>query len=176
MRKLYLPLIVLLALLVFASGVLASPSASKNFVAQLSGANEVPARDTPARGNTFLQLSRDGTVLRYKLIVANIKNVTASHIHCAAAGSNGPVGATLFMGTAGSGHVNGLLAHGRITAPDTGNGCGWTTLDEVVAAMLSGSAYVNVHTNDGVAPTNTGPGDFPGGEIRGQISESGPTP
>jgi hypothetical protein len=26
-----------------------------------------------------------------------------------------------------------------------------------------------VHTNDGVAPTNTGPGDFPGGEIRGQI-------
>jgi hypothetical protein len=27
-----------------------------------------------------------------------------------------------------------------------------------------------------VAPTNTGPGDFPGGEIRGQVSESGPTP
>jgi hypothetical protein len=26
-----------------------------------------------------------------------------------------------------------------------------------------------VHTNDGVAPTNTGPGDFPGGEIRGQV-------
>jgi hypothetical protein len=26
-----------------------------------------------------------------------------------------------------------------------------------------------VHTNDGVPPTDTGPGDFPGGEIRGQI-------
>jgi hypothetical protein len=26
-----------------------------------------------------------------------------------------------------------------------------------------------VHTNDGVAPPNTGPGDFPGGEIRGQV-------
>jgi hypothetical protein len=35
--------------------------------------------------------------------------------------------------------------------------------------MQSGNTYVNVHTNDGVAPTNTGPGDFPGGEIRGQI-------
>jgi hypothetical protein len=35
--------------------------------------------------------------------------------------------------------------------------------------MESGGAYVNIHTNDGVAPTNTGPGDFPGGEIRGQI-------
>jgi hypothetical protein len=44
-------------------------------------------------------------------------------------------------------------------------------LDDVVAAMISGNAYVNVHTNDGVAPTNTGPGDFPGGEIRGQITQ-----
>src|SRR5262249_21762909 len=32
-----------------------------------------------------------------------------------------------------------------------------------------GNTYVNVHTNDGVPPANTGPGDFPGGEIRGQI-------
>jgi hypothetical protein len=69
-----------------------------------------------------------------------------------------------------------VLASGEITAPNPGNACGWVTLDDVVAAMLSGNAYVNVHTNDGVAPTNTGPGDFPGGEIRGQISESGPTP
>jgi hypothetical protein len=37
------------------------------------------------------------------------------------------------------------------------------------AAIEAGDAYVNVHTNDGVAPTNTGPGDFPGGEIRGQL-------
>ena len=29
---------------------------------------------------------------------------------------------------------------------------------------------VNVHTDNGVAPANTGPGDFPGGEIRGQIA------
>jgi len=28
---------------------------------------------------------------------------------------------------------------------------------------------MNVHTDDGVAPANTGPGDFPGGEIRGQV-------
>jgi hypothetical protein len=29
---------------------------------------------------------------------------------------------------------------------------------------------VNVHTNDGVDPADSGPGDFPGGEIRGQIA------
>jgi len=36
-------------------------------------------------------------------------------------------------------------------------------------AMRAGLTYVNVHTNDGVDGTNTGPGDFPGGEIRGQL-------
>jgi hypothetical protein len=55
-----------------------------------------------------------------------------------------------------------------VTAPDAANACGWTDLVDVVAAVESGNAYVNVHTNDGVDPPNTGPGDFPGGEIRGQ--------
>jgi hypothetical protein len=62
-----------------------------------------------------------------------------------------------------------MLAQGTITAPDAGNACGWTDLAAVLAAINSGNTYVNVHTNDGVAPPNTGPGDFPGGEIRGQI-------
>ena len=35
--------------------------------------------------------------------------------------------------------------------------------------MDSGLAYVNVHTNDGVGSPNSGPGDFPGGEVRGDI-------
>lgn len=49
-----------------------------------------------------------------------------------------------------------------------GNLCGWADLDDVVTALESGNTYVNAHTNDGVAPPDTGPGDFPGGEIRGQ--------
>ena len=36
----------------------------------------------------------------------------------------------------------------------------------------SGDTYVNLHTNDGVDPQNSGAGDFPGGEIRGQISRA----
>ena len=176
MKKLHLSLIVMLGLLVFASGVLASPPDSKNFVAHLSGADEVPARDTLARGNAIFHLSDDGAVLSYRLIAANIDNVVASHIHCGAPGVNGPVGVSLFTGgTPGSGRFDGVLASGAILAPEAGNACGWTTLDDVVSAFLSGDTYVNIHTNDGVAPTNTGPGDFPGGEIRGQISENGPT-
>jgi CHRD domain len=143
--------------------------AGDNFVATLSGDQEVPARDTRAAGVAKFKLSKDGTALEFKVNVANIHNVFASHIHCGAAGVNGPVGVTLFAGAPAGGSVNGTLADGTITAPDPGNGCGWTDLAAVLAAIESGNTYVNVHTNDGVAPPNTGPGDFPGGEIRGQI-------
>ena len=144
-------------------------SAGENFVAPLSGDQEVPARDTLAVGVATFKLSEDGTALLFKVNVANIDNAFAAHIHCGAVGVNGPVGVTLFGGTAGGGVTNGTLAEGTITAPDPGNACGWTDLAAVLAAIESGNTYVNVHTNDGVAPTNTGPGDFPGGEIRGQV-------
>jgi hypothetical protein len=143
--------------------------AGDNFVAPLSGDQEVPARDTGAVGVATFKLSQDGTALEFKVNVANIDNVFAAHIHCGAAGANGPVGVTLFSGAPAGGRVNGTLAEGTITAPDAANGCGWTSLADVLAAIESGNTYVNVHTNDGVAPPNTGPGDFPGGEIRGQI-------
>ena len=39
----------------------------------------------------------------------------------------------------------------------------------LLEAIRAGLTYVNVHTNDGGAASNTGPGDFPGGEVRGQI-------
>jgi hypothetical protein len=143
--------------------------AGDNFVATLSGGQEVPARDTQARGVATFKLSADGTALAFKLNVANIDNVVAAHIHCGAVGVNGPVGVTLFVGAPGGGRVSGTLVEGTITAPDAGNGCGWTDLAAVLAAMARGATYVNVHTNDGVDPPNTGPGDFPGGEIRGQV-------
>jgi hypothetical protein len=143
--------------------------AGDNFVAPLSGDEEVPARDTQAVGVAKFKLKDGGAALEFKLNVANIENVVAAHIHCGAAGVNGPVGVTLFGAAPAGGRVNGTLAEGTITAPDPGNACGWTDLAAVLAAIERGATYVNVHTNDGVAPPNTGPGDFPGGEIRGQI-------
>ena len=144
-------------------------AAGDNFVATLSGDDEVPARDTHAVGVATFKLGADGTALAFKVNVANIQNAVAAHIHCGAVGVNGPVGVTLFAGSPGTGRTDGTLAEGTITAPDPGNACGWTDLAAVLAAIASGNTYVNVHTNDGVAPPNTGPGDFPGGEIRGQI-------
>lgn len=136
----------------------------------LSGDEEVPARDTRARGTAILRLSDDGTSIEYKLIVANIENVVQSHIHVGAAGTNGPVVAFLYgLVPSGGGRVDGVLAEGTITAANLIGPLLGKSLDDLMAEILAGNAYVNVHTNDGIAPTNTGPGDFPGGEVRGQI-------
>ena len=171
MKKIKILPVVLIAVtvLVIASVAYASPAASQNFAAPLSGGEEVPPRDTNARGVATFKLSSDGTALDFKVNVANIENVFAAHIHCGAVGVSGPVGVTLFSGAPAGGRIDGTLAEGTITAPDPGNACGWADLAAVVAALNSGNTYVNVHTNDGVAPPNTGPGDFPGGEIRGQV-------
>jgi hypothetical protein len=64
--------------------------------------------------------------------------------------------------------VTGTIDAADIVGP-TGQGIAPGEIGELIAAMMSGVAYVNVHTNDMVDPPNTGPGDFPAGEIRGQI-------
>lgn len=139
----------------------------------LSGAEEVPPRATLADGLASFVLSSDHSTLAYDLNVFNIENVIAAHIHLGAVGVNGSVVAFLFgPQPPGGGPFTGplgLLATGTITegnliGPLLGDPFG-SFLNELVA----GNTYVNVHTNDGVDPTNTGPGDFPGGEIRGQI-------
>lgn len=129
----------------------------RNFVAPLDGGQENPPVATHATGVAKFQFSDDGSALAFQLIVANIDNVFAAHIHCGPVGVNGPVGVTLFFGTPVT--VNGILAQGTLTAPNPGNVCAWETLADVQAAMLSGDTYVNVHTNPGT----------PSGEIRGQI-------
>jgi hypothetical protein len=173
MKRISLTLLALLAILsTTGAAPVAVAAASDNFVAVLSGDNEVPPRDTHARGVATFKTNKDGN-LDYKLIAANIENVVFAHIHCNVAGANGPIGATLLHADMapgpGSGQFNGVLATGTISAPDSPNGCGWTTVADIKAAINSGGAYVNVHTNDGINPPNTGPGDFPGGEIRGQV-------
>ena len=174
MKKITITVFVVLAMFAMTGATLTRPHEPRNFVALLRGGQEVPACDTNARGTAIFHFNGDGSELQYVLIVTRIDNPFASHIHCGAAGTNGPIGVTLFMGTPGGGRVNGVLAHGTRTAPDAGNACAWVTLDDVAAALRSGNAYVNVHTNDGIDPPNTGPGDFPGGEIRGQVRALGP--
>ncbi len=153
------------------SPVILQDEETTDFIAVLAGENEVPPNDSRGRGVAKYKLSADGSELQYKLIVANIENVIAAHIHVGPAGVNGPV-VTFLYGTAapGGGRTDGVLAEGTITAANLVGPLAGHPFSDLVTAMLAGNTYTNVHTNDGVSPPNTGPGDFPGGEIRGQIA------
>jgi hypothetical protein len=154
-----------------------------NFGTPLSAAEEVmPAgvvNESTARGNAVFQLNAEGTALTYRLIVANIENVFMAHIHQGPAGTNGPVVVWLYPsttpgpGATGGGRIDGVISEGTITAANFVGPLAGQELAALVADLTSGNAYVNVHTNDGIAPTNTGPGDFPGGEVRGQVEHRG---
>ncbi len=167
-----------------------------NHRTHLSGREEVftptnPGDPTPAdshaQGQAIIQIAEDGNSFDYKLIASNIVNVVQAHIHCGPAGQNGPIVVWLYPSPTSTAALpgpqprhDGVLAEGTIIegaanhvrpVAATNPVCvgGLATFDDVLARIRAGQAYVNVHTNDGVAPTNTGPGDFPGGEIRGQL-------
>jgi hypothetical protein len=131
----------------------------------LHGSDERPVPvDTNAAGNARYEISADETSITYRLIVANIDDVTQAHIHCGGPEAAGPVVAFLY-GFGPTVTQNGILAEGTITAEDViprpdSPACpgGVADLADLIEKIRSGEAYTNVHT---VA--------FPGGEIRGTI-------
>ena len=158
--------------LVFVVGLVAVGVAvagvNRNWSTHAQGDQEVPARETIAQAQAIFNLSKDGSSLEYKLIASNIENVVQAHIHQGARGANGPVGVFLYGPVPSSGgRTDGVLSQGTITAGNFIGPFAGKTVAEVAALMDSGGAYVNVHTSDGSAIA--GPGNFPGGEVRGQI-------
>ena len=142
-------------LVVFSAGIAAAGcgKGSDNLTvwkADLSPANEVPARGTGATGAAGI--SFDGTTVSYSIELHGINSVLFGHIHSAPAGVNGPVRVTLFPGPT-TGAVDGVLVQGTFTAADVKG----ITFDALIAEMKAGNSYVNFHTTQ-----------FPGGEVRGQ--------
>ncbi len=134
-----------------------------NFGTHLTGSEEAPVPvDTNAQGQAIFKLSKDGTSIQYKLIVANIDDVLMAHIHMAPAGENGDIVVWLYPDGPPpvliEGRSNGILAQGTFTAEDFVGPLQGATMADLVDAMKAGNTYVNVHTVE-----------FGGGEIRGQI-------
>lgn len=161
MGKLFGSVLALAGTLLFAGPALAAPL---NFRATLTGAQEVPAVDTTARGTATFRLDAGLKELRYEVRVTNGVGVTQAHLHCANAGVNGPVVVFLFGPESAGVDVNGKLAAGTIENDDLiateGEPCG-KVLNNVASlydAILEGRVYVNVHTLAN-----------PGGEIRSQL-------
>lgn len=151
----------------------AASSAETTFTAKLSGSENVPdAIKTDATGDLQLVVSADGRKVRYVLTVKDLVNPAAADMHLGPAGANGPLVVKLYpvRGAAPKkGPFSGVLAEGTFDASDLIGPLAGADLEELLEQVRAGSAYVNIHTNDGLDPPNSGPGDYRLGEIRGQI-------
>jgi hypothetical protein len=137
-------------------------NSGKNFAVHMTGDQEVPPNNSNAVGQSNFHLRKNGTELHYRVIVANIQNITMVHIHLAPSGANGPVAAWLYPSGPPAqlipGPFNGVLATGIITSSNLVGPLAGLDLSDLLDHLIAGTAYVNVHTSQ-----------FPAGEIRGQF-------
>lgn len=155
MKKITLMLIAMLTTMLSVSVLFA---AEKTLKADLSGSNEVPSVKTKAKGEAKFTLSDDGKKMSYTLVLRDIENPTAAHIHLGEAGKNGAPVATLFSGPKKEGKFRGNIAQASLTDKDLIGDFSGKSIGALVELIKSGKAYVNVHTDA-----------YPDGEIRGQI-------
>ena len=116
--------------------------------ARLDGGQEVPPVVTPATGTASLSLNASRTELTFNITVQGLSSpMTLAHFHRAAVGVNGPVVRTI------TGDFSGNTASGVWSATDAE-----PLTPALVAEILAGNIYLNVHTTmHGL------------GEIRGQL-------
>lgn len=150
----------LTAVLFVLAGVLAAHAMShegKKFTAEMKGIG-----GSAASGMATFELSKDGTVLHYKVTVSNIEDANMSHIHIAPEGKEGPPAAWLYPSAPPpmlkEGKFTGTLAEGDIKAENLIGDFKGKPLSALIDVLKAGGAYANVHTKK-----------MPGGEVRGQI-------
>ena len=119
------------------------PAGVSVLVAELSAGQEVPAVDSTASGLASLTLDQATLSLTLHVTTNGLEDATASHLHGAFGGVNGPVEIGLTQ--------------------DGGDPAHWFAEEQSLSAaqleaLLAGATYVNVHS-----PAH------PGGEIRGQV-------
>lgn len=123
-------------------------SKPQTFSAMLSGAHEVPAVNSMGTGMAKFVVKNDSTIT-YDITLKGVPDVTAAHIHLGAEGASGAPVATLTKGAHPRERMRGTIS------PKDLHGA---TMAQLIVAMKSGGAYVNVHTKT-----------HPDGEVRGQI-------
>ena len=140
------------------------------FRATMNGANEIPARTTTATGTADFSYLND--VLSWTVTLNNITNISGAHIHIGSATESGgillPLGTTGAGGTLTNSGFTGSIARSAFAPPASPND--QVTFDQLLQRMRAGTVYVNIHTSDPNLSGNNTQGDYPGGEIRGQIT------
>ena len=136
----------------------ATPASATTFTAELSGAEVIPAVDTPGTGSAVFTIDATGTRGYFKLTVNNITGVIASRVHEGGPGTNGSGLLILYPGPTLEGDLTGVLAQGNFSSSALIGSLTGRSLAEFAVLLQSGQAYVNVGTVKN-----------PKGEIRGQI-------
>ena len=133
---------------------------TREFVATMTGGQEVPPVATTATGSARVTFNAAFTKASFQLTVNKGKKVTQAHIHCNVAGMNGPIFLFLEGFHAPGWNVDGQWIDNAtlLKSNIVDTTCG-TTLQQIARAMEDGRAYVNAHT---VA--------HPAGEVRGQLT------
>lgn len=158
---------------------------STTFNVRLSGFNEVPVISTTGRGTFKATIDPVSGNIDYTLTYSGLQGkVSMAHIHIGPPQNTGGIAVWLCQTTTNpapattppsvvptcpdpSGTVEGTLTAAHVVGP-TAQLITAGQLDEVVAAMKAGLAYVNVHSGPNTASTPPSPG-VPAGEIRGQF-------
>ncbi|HKI44639.1 MAG TPA: CHRD domain-containing protein [Balneolales bacterium] len=138
-------------------------ASNSNFMADLSGSNEVPdAVTTNASGKAYFRVSNDSSRIYYTVDLAGADSVKMAHIHYGSSSQNGPIAVWLFPQDASPtlvpGPVNGTLQEGVIADSSLSGPFEGKKVIDLIHAMQHDSAYVQVHT-----------AAHPEGEVRGQI-------
>jgi hypothetical protein len=120
-------------------------AAPKSFSVPLSGAQQVPAVNSPGSGTANFTWDPATRVLSWSITYSGLSSdATMAHIHSGAAGKNG--GVVAWLSTQGT----------PPTSPITGS----KTLTPAQARQLAaGTWYINLHSKD-----------HPAGELRGQLT------
>lgn len=162
----------LLALLaVLSLSAATAQAAIIHFTVSLSGANENPANASPGTGSATVDIDTVAKLMTLDVTFSGLLGLTtASHIHCCAPtpADNAPVATQTpsFIGfplgvTSGS-FTNtfdmSLASSYRAAFITDHGGTPETAFAYLLAGMLAGEAYLNIHTQT-----------FPGGEIRGTL-------
>lgn len=144
-----------LALVALAASAAEAPQQARAF---MTGDQQLPPIETLALGYALFTPNADLTKVHYRVVVGNMRDVTASHIHAGRATEDGPPVVNLFTGPAKEGRFEGVLAEGDFTAADMMGLMQGKTLKDLWNMARDQRLYVNVHTDA-----------HPEGEIRGQM-------
>lgn len=133
--------------------------------ANLSGSKEVPAVSTSASGAADFRITDNNTILRYRVNLTGIANVTGAHIQLGNKSQNGYTVVDLFQ-IGFSKHKKttyGRIVRGNITDHTLKGPLKGKRLTDLISAINIGNAYVNINSRS-----------QPKGEIRGQLIPNNP--